>query len=113
MGHMEVVQVLLYARASINEARKDQISPLFMCSQKGRTEMVEVLLVSRAAVNQASDKGASPLFIAAETGHTQVVKMLLNARADANQPATHAGQVFRPLSLAKDPAVVKALKDVG
>ena len=59
-----VVALLLGAKAAVNQATTDGVSPLCAAAQEGHVESVRLLLAAGAAVNNARNDGASPLFAA-------------------------------------------------
>ena len=78
-GHIEVVKLLLKAKADVNLATADGWTPLFMASQEGHTRVVKLLLDERADVNIKADlngKLSTALKSAKKNGHADVVSLL-------------------------------------
>ena len=67
-GNLEVVKVLIEAKAKVNQAKENGATPLFIASQKGKLEVVKVLIEAKAKVNQARGDGATPLYTASQQG---------------------------------------------
>ncbi|CAL1144599.1 unnamed protein product [Cladocopium goreaui] len=95
-GHLEVVQVLLAAGASVEAMNKFCFRPLHLAAAKNHPEVVEVLLAAGAWVEAKNDNGATPLHWAAERGHAAVVEQLLAAGA-AVDAASSDGRGRTPL----------------
>ena len=84
-GHLEVVQALLAAGASKDQAMGDGAMPLFMASQLCHLEVVQALLAAGASKDQAVNTVATPLFVASQNGQLEVVQALLAAGASRDQ----------------------------
>ena len=79
-GNVTSVEKLIN-RATINKARIDGLTPIYLASLKGYTEVVKLLLDNHADVNvKLSTNGNTPLFIASENNHTAIVNLLLKIR---------------------------------
>ena len=65
-GNLEMVHLLLFARAPCDGARDDGTTPLHLATDKGRPEMVRLLLEARASCDGAREDGATALHLAAE-----------------------------------------------
>ncbi|OLP82680.1 Ankyrin repeat domain-containing protein 17 [Symbiodinium microadriaticum] len=81
-GHVEIVHMLLAARADIEAAalRRRCDTPLIIASEKGRVEVVRLLLESKANKEAVGRCPAcdSALLRAALKGHTEIVRLLLD-----------------------------------
>ena len=90
-GHLEIIQVLVGAGASINKGTTDQgATPLLCAAAHGRFEAVRFLVESRASIDQAkTDTGVTPLYIAAAFGTPGVLEFLVKSGANINQANTH------------------------
>ena len=84
--HAEAVDVLIRARALINDWGEDRIAPLFAAAHAGSAGAVRALLQARADVNRVERGRASntPVAGAALGGHCEVIEILLAADADVN-----------------------------
>ncbi|MCK5644078.1 MAG: ankyrin repeat domain-containing protein, partial [Gammaproteobacteria bacterium] len=100
-GHVEVVKLLLAAKANVNAVDKtDGVTPLLIASVKGHTEIVKLLIAAKADVNAVrKTDGVTPLFMASRDGHTEIVKLLL-AAAKANVNAADKTDGVTPLLIA-------------
>ncbi|KAJ5715330.1 uncharacterized protein N7483_012511 [Penicillium malachiteum] len=87
-GHLEVLQVLLAAKANINAAPaiNGGRTALQAAAEGGHLEVIQVLLGAKADVNAAPASTA-------EGGHLEVIQELLAAKADVNAaPASNDGR---------------------
>ena len=77
---MEVVRELLTGGASIDQAKKDGATPLYMASQEGHLEVVRELLTAGAdhtlARNIDDQRMVTPLETAHRQGHRSIVQLL-------------------------------------
>lgn len=81
---------------------------LRLCAlQKGHLAAVKALLAAKAKVNVRTRKAMTPLHFAAAGGHAEMVAALVRKGADT---AATNKQGQTPLDLAKDEAVVEALR---
>ncbi|KAI9765695.1 MAG: hypothetical protein M1839_005400 [Geoglossum umbratile] len=89
-GNIEVVRVLLAAKAKVNAPvyNAPGRTPLQAAAGGGHIEVVEALLAAKATVNVDTDLygGRSALQAAAGGGHIEVVEALLAAKATVNIP---------------------------
>jgi len=116
--HLEVVKVLLEARADPNRDTAG-MTPLFLASENGDVEIVKALLRAGAKVDaklQAVDEdmrvrnGDTPLIAAASpTGTAAVTRVLLSAGADVNAKAENGKTAVLQAVAAENVAVLKAL----
>ena len=81
-GHLEVVRLLLEARADKNAARQDGTTALMAAAVNGHLEVVRLLLEAGADKNAASQDGTTALMAATARGHLEVVRLLLEAGDD-------------------------------
>ena len=96
-GHVEVVRLLLDARANMDWTDVDNATPIFLASQENRVEVVRLLLEAKADKDRADLCGQAPIHVASKRGHVQVVRLLLEAKADKDS-ATGFGAT--PMSMA-------------
>lgn len=82
-GHLEIVQALLQAGASVNSTNRSGETPLHVASENGHVDVVnELLMVDATAVDVTDINGRSSLFRASEKGHVGVVNALLARKAN-------------------------------
>ncbi|KAH9089050.1 hypothetical protein Ae201684P_012333 [Aphanomyces euteiches] len=74
---MEVVVLLLYFRALVDEADAFGNTPLHLASSYGHLKIVKALLAHGASVTAINSSGYSPLHEASYSGHFLVVEELL------------------------------------
>jgi hypothetical protein len=86
-GHLEIVRVLLEAKANPDLiAKKGGWSPLLLASHGDNQEIISLLLnQTQANIHQVSEEGASCLEIAAILNQTKTVEYLLESKADPIQ----------------------------
>ncbi|CAE7209609.1 Psmd10 [Symbiodinium microadriaticum] len=89
----ELVRVLVDARASVNKARADGLTPLSIASQNNaKWEPVRLLLSALANAEAAHPAdGATALLMAAEFGNLEVVHHLLRFAASTNVSKSTTG----------------------
>jgi len=63
-GHLEVVQLLVGAKASIDAKDKDQTTPLMAAAARGHLDVAKELLTAGAAVNEQNADGHTALMFA-------------------------------------------------
>lgn len=63
-GHLEIVKMLVNAKANVNLKDKDQTSALMAAAARGHTDIVEVLLEAGANVNEQNVDGHTALMFA-------------------------------------------------
>ena len=98
IGHIEVMRLLLEARACPDQAAQDEFrsTPLHYATLFGAEEM-KLLLEARASPDKTTAYGSTPLHQAAEDDRIEATRLLLEARALCDQ-TDHDG--FTPLHLA-------------
>lgn len=84
-GHVDVVNLLIEAGASVNRAKHKGTTPLWIASQEGYDSIVKLLIEKGANVNQAQHNGTTPLYIASQEGHVAVVDLLLRENAAVDE----------------------------
>ena len=75
-NHLEIVQVLLTAHASVNVRSAGGYSPLHKAAQNGNWDLVKLLLDHKADPQATDDAGKTPLDYAVEKGHASVAELL-------------------------------------
>ena len=86
MGHMDVVDALLFAGAEIDKRDRDGYTPLHIASFMGNVNIVNALIDAGAALETMNDDW-SPLHTASNEGHNSVVDVLISRGADVNRKA--------------------------
>ena len=84
-GHLEVVRLLIEARANKDKAGMFGRTPLFIASHYGHLEIVRLLVKAGADKDKAENTGATPLWIASQNGHLEVVRLLVESGARKNK----------------------------
>lgn len=84
-GHLDVVNLLVFAEADVNHATKTKSSPLRTACFRGRFDIVQVLVEAGADVNAPNSEGNSCLMAASYSGHLNVVDFLLKSGASVDQ----------------------------
>lgn len=84
-NHVDVIQLLLEARADIDGFCGDETS-LAMASAAGHVEAVHALSEAGAKLDKGRN-GMTPLRLSIERGHAEVVRVLLVARANSSKVA--------------------------
>ena len=85
-GHVEIVEMLLAAKADIHSRDDKGMTPLHGAASNGRAQTLEYLISSGADIGAVSKQGATPLYLAAKNGHTEVIRALIAAGANENMP---------------------------
>ena len=62
------MQLLITAKATVDQAANDGATPLLVASQEGHVEAMQALIIAKAAVDQASNDGATSLYAAYKKG---------------------------------------------
>jgi ankyrin repeat protein len=114
-GHVDMVQVMLEARADVKGKGDDGVPVLHRAAENGHEAVVKLLLDKGAELeSKDSIYGGTPLLWAAENGHEAVVKLLLDKGAELEFKDSEYGQT--PLLWAAESghkAVVKLLLEKG
>lgn len=83
-GSRECIELLLRARAHVEDRQNWGMTPLAMASANNKAACIKLLCESGAVVNAPDDNGVTPLIKSSIAGHGEAVKMLLELNADAN-----------------------------
>ena len=78
-GNIEVVELLLEAKADVNKAETNGYTPLIIASQNDHIEVVKLLLAAKADVDikvKIDGKVYTALSVAKEKGYTHIVTLL-------------------------------------
>ena len=81
-SYLEVLRLLLEAKAQTCKARRDGSSAIHLVSSGGHVEMLRLLRDFGAEVDLPNGDGATALHLAAQDGNLEVVEALLNAGAE-------------------------------
>ena len=88
-GRLECAQLLLDAKATVDQQRDGGYSSLYCSSEYGQLDCARLLLESNATVDLVTDHGGL-LMIAAHNGHAPLVQLLLDAKASTT---AHLGKL--------------------
>jgi ankyrin repeat protein len=83
-GHVEVVELLLAAKANLEARTKGRETALILAAREGSAEVVETLLRAKAKVNAKMTGGGTALHEASNRLRLGIVKMLIAAGANVN-----------------------------
>jgi ankyrin repeat protein len=81
-GHVEVLRLLVLAKADVNQDCSSAYNPLQLASAVGQTDVVRYLLSVKACPRRANGYGRTPVELAARHGHPAVLRVLVSAHAD-------------------------------
>jgi hypothetical protein len=76
-GQHRIVKALLKAGANPNQARVDEVGPLYIAVKYGHEEIVETLMDQGADPSQADTAGVSPLLMAGRQRDIEIIRILL------------------------------------
>lgn len=115
-GHLEIVKLLLGAKADVDATTNDGLTPLHISSQFGMTEVVSMLIRASANVNTESAHmpggyhGFTPLMSAVIRQALPTIRALLEARANVNAiPRLGGGSALHLACRCGYPDVVRLL----
>ncbi|OLQ01194.1 putative cleavage and polyadenylation specificity factor subunit 1 [Symbiodinium microadriaticum] len=91
MGHIDIVNLLLEARANIELPDDRGVAPLHFGALSRRPGMVKLLLEARASADLADNRGVTALHVVALRGVVAIVKLLVEARANTELSDTDGG----------------------
>jgi ankyrin repeat protein len=80
-GHLEVVNILIDARADVDKVRTDGCSPLFTAAGNGHLEVVKALAGAKADVNKTARDGSTAFMWATGYNQTSVAEYLKSVGA--------------------------------
>eukprot|EP00752_Nemacystus_decipiens_P002193 g2087.t1 len=112
-GHVEVVQMLLWAGASPSVADKRSWTPLHFAAWKGHLRVVWELLGAGVDCSPLSDNHWTPLLAASVGGHSEVVRQLIGAGASVTERTSNGWNALHMASQAGHIDVVRALLVAG
>ena len=79
-----VFELFLKAKAPLNSADNEGITPLLLAAKAGNEDIVEEMLDNGANLHLADNKGRTPLMAASAYGREEIVELLLDENADVN-----------------------------
>jgi uncharacterized protein len=82
--HVEIVQELVKAGASIDVRNENGETPLFGAAEQGNINTVQCLLQAGADVDIMDNRDRLPIYMAAAYGYKNVVRELLRAGSDCD-----------------------------
>ncbi|KAG2500435.1 hypothetical protein HYH03_002003 [Edaphochlamys debaryana] len=140
-GRLEIVQMLLGAKAVCDAPTKDSTTPLWTASKhghldvagankeirhdkldstplwiacdEGRLEVASVLVAAGSRVDVESSDGRTPLWVAAKGGHEQIARLLLAAGAAVNRADAAGMTPLHAAASAGQTALVSSLIAAG
>ncbi len=83
-GDMNMIKVLIEAKADVNTADKDGVTALMWAAIKSRSDAVKALIEAKAGLNAADKDGWTALMWAARKYNESVMEALIEAKADLN-----------------------------
>ena len=112
-GHLEVVKLLLEARADTNSKNANGATALLLAAWKGRSEVARLLLQAGADINAAHSNGGTALHWAAVKGHLEVLQVLLQAGADVNVADSNGATALHLAAVKGHSEVLQMLLQAG
>ncbi|CAI8047040.1 Ankyrin repeat domain-containing protein 29 [Geodia barretti] len=86
-GHVEIVRLLVEAKAQLNiQGKEDGVTALHLAAQEGKADVVRLLTEAGAQLDIQKTDGATPLYMACQKGHSDVVEILIRNGANINLP---------------------------
>lgn len=82
MGHAEVIQILVHAKADVHAMDGAGSTALHLASQASHSDGVKMLIDARVDANKLDADGSTALYKAAKSDRKDIFRLLLNARAD-------------------------------
>lgn len=117
-GYLEIVKILLYHGANINNKSLDGWSPLHFASYNGHLETLKFLITHRSLtggllltnVNEKTDQGLNSLHLASLTDNLEIIKELLyhqdlinvNEKSDLGSTPLHLASSANNLKIVKE-----------
>ena len=83
--HIDIVQLLIKARADKEKRQNNGQTPLAITAERSNLEIACLLIQARADTDKAQADGTTALVIEAERSNLQIVRLLIEARADAEK----------------------------
>ena len=89
LDNINIVELLIESKASVNKTGKDGETPLYDASWNGNTDTAKLLIDSKASVNKTRKDGISPLWGASYNGNTDTARLLIESKAAVDKPGTN------------------------
>lgn len=112
-GNVDVVDLLLEARADATITDSAGWTPLHSASDRGHTQVVNLLLEYGADAMATTNTGFTPLHAASESGHVDVVNLLINKVANLSFTDTNGWTPLNTASFNGHTGVVELLLAQG
>jgi hypothetical protein len=112
-GDLEIVELLLGARADPNQSGGIGWPPLHDAAYRGHSDIVRALLQAGAAPNQTTADGVMPLHAAAIGGHEAIVRQLLTTGVPPDCPTTYGWTPLHQASYWGYARIVELLVQAG
>ena len=112
-GELNLVEILLNAKANPNIPIEDGATPLYIAVEEKRLDIVNLLLKAKADTDLAMENGKTPLYLASEFGCLDIVNSLIKGGANLDSQIDDGAT---PLYIASEFGnfdVVKALLGAG
>ena len=77
-NHLEIVKLLIYSGANIENKTKEGATPLHIASLNGHLAIVKHLISSGANIQNKTNHKITPLHIACKKKHIEIVKYLIS-----------------------------------
>eukprot|EP00927_Polykrikos_kofoidii_P065347 TRINITY_DN61106_c0_g1_i1.p1 TRINITY_DN61106_c0_g1~~TRINITY_DN61106_c0_g1_i1.p1 ORF type:complete len:654 (+),score=129.47 TRINITY_DN61106_c0_g1_i1:124-2085(+) len=106
-NHKSIVEMLLDAKASVNEVGGDGVSPVRTAVINGNVDALAILLDARANVGCASGDNSS-LLVEATTKCSAAIRLLVDARASVDEATDGSGAT--PLRIAVQNGNVRSIE---
>ena len=100
-GQLEVVELLVRAKADINANNLKNFTPLHLAAASGHMQVAEYLIQEEVSID-GDGKVSTPLLLACKVGHSSIVKLLLKHQADICKHQDGADTGSNALDLAID-----------
>eukprot|EP00463_Aulacantha_scolymantha_P004270 TRINITY_DN5321_c0_g1_i1.p1 TRINITY_DN5321_c0_g1~~TRINITY_DN5321_c0_g1_i1.p1 ORF type:complete len:96 (+),score=16.66 TRINITY_DN5321_c0_g1_i1:187-474(+) len=79
-NNTKIVQVLIDAKANINQEEQDGQTPVFIAARFGGKDIVTALINANANVDMKTKFGDTARSIAAQEGYSEIVQILLASK---------------------------------
>lgn len=87
-GDKDVVQILIAAKADVNDTKKAGITPTYIAAANGHKDVLQVLISAKADVNKININGTIPISIATQNSHNDILQTWIAAKADVHKSRT-------------------------